>query len=135
MENDIRWKQRFDNFEKAFTSLREIVEIKDIEPDVRIDTAVKRFELSFELAWKTLQDYLYEMGYTAFKGPKQVIGKSFQDNIISNGELWFKMLEDRNTLAHVYDYDRSRLIYEDIATTYLTEMEKLYNKLKNESAK
>ncbi len=82
-----------------------------------------------------MQDYLVEMGYVEYKGPKQVIGKSFQDNIITDGALWIKMLEDRNTLAHAYDYDKSRLIYKDIATIYFKEMEQFYKKLKDESAK
>ncbi len=66
MDEDIRWKQRFANFESAFLSLKEVIAQKNINEDLRVDAAIKRFELTFELAWKTLQDYLLAQGYSGF---------------------------------------------------------------------
>ncbi len=51
MEQDIRWKQRFDNFGKAYVSLQELLQQTEIDEDVRVDAAIKRFELVFVLAW------------------------------------------------------------------------------------
>jgi hypothetical protein len=39
-----------------------------------------------ELAWKTLQDKLYEEGYVDIKGPKPVIKQAFHDGIIKDGQ-------------------------------------------------
>ncbi len=57
----IRWIQRFQNFEKAFLLLKEVV---DVEFDIlKNESIVKeginhRFQYTFELAWKTLRDKL-----------------------------------------------------------------------------
>src|SRR4051812_1465108 len=104
MEQDIRWKQRFDNFEKSFASLQDILRQTNIDEDVRVDAGIKRFELTFELAWKTLQDYLAYQGYSDITGPRKVLGQSLQDGLIENNTLWSAMHEDRNILTHVYDY-------------------------------
>ncbi len=132
MTEDIRWQQRFANYEKAYVSLRQISEQKDIEEDILIDATLKRFDLVFELAWKTLQDYLQVQGYTEYKGPAKVLAKALQDRIIENNELWGVMHEDRNILAHVYDYDKSRMIYKHVVNDYLHAFTQLFNKLKNE---
>lgn len=130
MEQDIRWKQRFQNFEKAFLA-KEVTEIA-APTEIEIDAAVQRYEIAFELAWKTLQDYLEEQGYTDFKGPKRVLVKAFQDGLLTDGELWMAMHEARNILSHTYDYDKSRLIYKDIVGHYAGAFENLYKRLNHE---
>ncbi|MGE5356474.1 MAG: nucleotidyltransferase substrate binding protein [Deltaproteobacteria bacterium] len=61
MEEDIRWKQRFSNFEKAFINLEMGVKISD--PDiVQKAGIIQFFEICFELGWKVLKDYLEEKG-------------------------------------------------------------------------
>ena len=57
---DIRWKQRFNNFSKAYNLLKSVFEEKKIE-DLSLlerEGVVQRFEYTYELAWKTLKDYL-----------------------------------------------------------------------------
>ena len=132
MEEDIRWKQRFANFERDLFSLKEVISEKDINEDLKVDAAIKRFELTFELAWKTLQDYLLAQGYSGFKGPKNILAQSLQDKIIADNDQWTSMLTDRNTLVHVYDFDKSRIIFTNIETSYILVLEQLYNKLKHE---
>ena len=59
---DSRWQQRFKNFSRALGSLKVVAQL--IEPtDIEVDAGLQRFEVAFELAWKTLQDYLVEAGY------------------------------------------------------------------------
>lgn len=58
---DIRWQQRFQNFEKALRGLEEALAIE--QPDV-VQRAglIQFFEITFELAWKLLKDYLEAEG-------------------------------------------------------------------------
>lgn len=53
MTDAIRWRQRFENFERAFRLLREAFE-KDPSQmsDLEKEGVVQRFEYTFELAWK-----------------------------------------------------------------------------------
>jgi Nucleotidyltransferase substrate binding protein like len=60
MSADIRWHQRFQNFERGFILLRSALEGRGIEEssDLELEGLIQRFEYTFELAWKTLKDYL-----------------------------------------------------------------------------
>ena len=64
---------------------------------------IKRFEYTYELAWKTLQDLLKEKGYSDIAGPRPVIEQCLEDGILGNGEVWMRMIKSRNLTAHVYD--------------------------------
>ena len=101
MENK-RWVQRFHNFEKTLYYLHEALQIN--EPDI-IQKAglIQFFELSFELAWNTMKDYLQEQGFTDIKSPRAAIKKAFEVGLIEDGHSWLKLLEDRNLTSHAYD--------------------------------
>ena len=102
MQNDIRWLQRFHNFEKALNYLQEALQIEN--PDI-IQKAglIHFFEMSFELAWNTMKDYLEEQGFIDVKSPRAAIKKAFEVNLITHGHEWLKALEDRNLTSHAYD--------------------------------
>lgn len=83
---DIRWKQRFQNFKKAFLRLQEIVESKDnlseFESIVQ-EGIIQRFEYTFELAWKTLKDRMeFDGSYLWFHETSGNI-KKYKRNILS----------------------------------------------------
>jgi nucleotidyltransferase substrate binding protein (TIGR01987 family) len=102
---DIRWKQRFQNFDSALVLLREALErgpgaLSALEKE----GTVQRFEYCFDLAWKTLKDYLMESGVAISPvTPRQVIKDAFAAKLLDDGQLWMDMLVERNLLAHTYD--------------------------------
>ena len=57
---DIRWKQRFDNFNNAFHQLHLAVELSKTRQltDLERQGLIQSFEFTHELAWKVLKDYL-----------------------------------------------------------------------------
>jgi len=63
---------------------------------------IKSFEMTFELSWKTLKDYLKYNGIDV-KLPREVIKQSFSNDIIADGQLWIEMLEERHLVAHTCD--------------------------------
>jgi nucleotidyltransferase substrate binding protein (TIGR01987 family) len=105
MLHDVRWKQRFQNFDRAVALLREPIE-KGVDKlsDLEKEGAVHRFELALELAWKTLKDYL-EFSGTIVKPvtPRGVIKEAFAAQILTDGQIWIDMLNHRNLLSHTYD--------------------------------
>ena len=70
MVEDIRWEQRFMNFKKALARLQ-MVQASDLASlsDLEKEGLIQRFEYTYELSWKTLQDFLRYKGYTDFAGP------------------------------------------------------------------
>lgn len=101
---DTRSKQRFNHFEKALHLYEEASATQDRKLSrLEEEGLIHRFEYTFELAWKCLQDLLQERGYENIRGPRPVIEQSFQDGISTNGPLWMEMLRARNETMHLYD--------------------------------
>lgn len=123
-----RWVERHESFQRALgqltTGLAAYPELNELEKD----GAILRFEFTFELAWKTLQDYLaQEAGYADVKGPRVVIKQAIQDGLLVDGHAWLQMLADRNELTHSYDEGKNRSILTTISSTYvslLTDLDK-----------
>jgi len=80
---------------------------------------IQSFENTFELAWKTLQDFLEEQGgYLDIKGPRPVLTQAFQDGYLTNGEKWMEMFKDRNRTVHTYDEEIAHQISKAIILDY-----------------
>jgi len=105
MNPDIRWKQRFQNFDRAYALLREALERKpEALSLLEKEGVVQRFEYTFELAWKTLKDYLEEGGLVISPvTPRQVIKEAYAAKVIADGQVWINMLDNRNLLSRAYD--------------------------------
>lgn len=101
MDKDIRWKQRFQNFEKTFSLLEKAADIEG-PSDTERAGLIQFFELSFELAWKTLKDYLESQGFQV-KSPRETLKQAFQSGLITEGHAWMEALDDRNLTAHTYN--------------------------------
>lgn len=129
MTDQLRWKQRSQNFEKAFIRLKEAVINADNLSDLEKEGLVQRFEYTLELAWKTLKDYLSFQGVDA-KFPREVIKESFAADLIEDGEIWMDMLEKRNLMSHTYEESIFLETVDNIKTIYFDEILKLYNYLK-----
>jgi nucleotidyltransferase substrate binding protein (TIGR01987 family) len=88
---------------------------------------IQRFEYTFELAWKTMKDYLEQSGFVISPlTPRQVIKEGFAAKVIENGQVWIDMLDHRNLLAHSYDSAVFEQAVRDIAMRYLPAMEALH---------
>jgi nucleotidyltransferase substrate binding protein (TIGR01987 family) len=124
---DIRWKQRFDNFDRAVDLLREpILKGVDSLSDLEQEGTIQRFEVALELAWKTLKDYL-EYGGAVIDPitPRAVIKEAFAAGIIPDGQIWIDMLDDRNRLSHTYDQGTFRETVRAVHNRYLPAFEEL----------
>lgn len=126
-EEDVRWKQRYANFSKAFFQLTEFVEKPELNK-FEAQGLIQCFEYTFELAWKTAKDYLESQGFTV-KSPRQTIQVSFQIELITDGHIWIDALEKRNLLAHTYDENRTQEAAKLICGPYYTMLKALYEVL------
>ncbi|MFA5879360.1 MAG: nucleotidyltransferase substrate binding protein [Candidatus Margulisiibacteriota bacterium] len=131
-KTDIRWIQRFNNFEKAFlfleSSLKKIAVSQLEEAGI-----VQAYEFTFELSWKTLKDFL-ELNQVLVQFPREIIKEAFKYDLIDNGEIWLDMLEKRNLMAHTYNETNAKLSIFLIRTKYFFQLNKLYLLLKEKLA-
>ena len=123
-----RFRERKKEFSKALERLKEALQEKETE--IVIDGVLHRFEFTFELAWKTMKDYLEHMGIIDKTGsPREIIKSAFEYGLIKEGEKWINMMLARNALSHLYDEETSREIYSDIKNEYIKLFEQLEQKL------
>lgn len=127
-QKQIRWRQRFQNFEKAYkqfnTAIIDFPKLSTLEKE----GLIQRFEYTFELAWKTLKDYLEAQEVPA-NFPREVIKLAFHYNLIQDGEVWMDMLEKRNLMAHTYNEARFNLAIKKITDEYYTAITQVYKDL------
>ena len=118
MQN-IRWVQRFENFEKASTNLTETTECIKQNGINKIYTMalIQAYEIVFELAWKTMKDYLQFNGIIT-DTPRETIKEAFSKNIISDGQIWIEMMEARNKTSHTYREEYAKSLCDDILNIY-----------------
>lgn len=120
-EKDIRWLQRYDNFKRALGRILEITDLDnnaDALSELEKEGLIQRFEYTFELSWKVLQDLLKYKGYDFVQGPNGTLQKAFEDGLISNQDAWRRMAKARVTTSHTYNEEEVRQIVEDIFDEY-----------------
>ena len=115
---DIRWKQRFENYLRAFETLRRAVELarrRDLS-ELEQQGLIQGFEFTHELAWNVLKDYLEEAGISGIIGSKGATREAFKNGLIHDGESWMEMIKSRNLSSHTYNLETA----EEVATNILT---------------
>lgn len=129
-----RFEQRKTDYKNALNKLEEALKenidnLSENAKDVIVDGVLHRFEFTFELAWKTMKDYLEYMGISnKIRSPRENIQTAFKQGLINNGEIWIEIMLSRNELSHLYDEQTSRKIYENIKSSYIKEFKQLEEK-------
>ena len=80
-----------------------------------------------ELGWKVLKKLLsYEGSANSSTGsPRGIIKEAYTVYPFFDGELWLEMLNDRNSMAHVYDGEAAARLVERILKEYIPQFVKL----------
>lgn len=130
MAQDIRWKQRFENFSDAFKHLKYAVEEVKNPNDLEKEGTIQRFEFTHELAWKVMKDFLKDKGIQGIIGSKDATRLAFQNEIITNGQIWMDMIESRNKTVHTYLDEILEREYLLIKESYFPLISAFYDKMK-----
>ena len=113
------------NLKKANQRLKEAVELSPTR--IHKDATIQRFEFTFELAWKTIQEYIRDQGFEC-NSPKSCIREGARLEIIDNPENWFVFLDNRNLIAHTYNEKLADKIYRQVLK-FPQEIDNLLKKL------
>jgi len=124
-KKDIRWEQRFSNYQKALAQLQKFID-KGPLSKLEEQGLIKAFEYTYELAWNTLKDFLEYQGQTNIYGSRDAIRNAFELGLIDNGENWMDMLKSRNKTSHTYNEE----IAEEICRAVVDEYYLLFTQLK-----
>jgi nucleotidyltransferase substrate binding protein (TIGR01987 family) len=116
MMEDIRWKQRFNNYLKALQTLSRAVALSEQRglSELEQQGLIQGFEFTHELAWNVLKDYLEAQGYVGLIGSKNATREAFKNALIIDGEAWMDMIKARNLTSHTYNTDIAASIVSDI---------------------
>ena len=118
MNQDVRWKQRLDNYLRALQTLTAAIDLAAERKLSQLEQQglIQGFEFTHELAWNVLKDYLEEQGFVSIIGSKNATRTAFKNVLISDGEAWMDMIKARNLSSHTYNTE----VAEDIARDTLT---------------
>jgi len=141
---DIRWVQRFSNFNKALDKLEEAVSrIQEDYPidkegniaddqfldDILKEGLIQRFEYTHELAWNVMKDFLIHAGNTNIFGSKDASREAFSAGLIENGEIWMDMIKSRSKTSHTYNEETADEIFFKIMNQYIQEFIQFRDKM------
>ncbi len=130
-KQDIRWMQRFKNYQKALKQLEEAVNLTKTRELSNLEKQgmIQAFEYTHELAWKMLKDFLKSRGNAEIYGSRDATREAFQLGIIDDGQIWMKMIQSRNLTSHIYDEGIAEEMIELIIHSYFQAFEKLQTKI------
>lgn len=131
MEKDIRWKQRFEHYEKALKQLGEAVKKVKNPSELEKEGTVQRFEFTHELAWKVMKDYLEYEGISGIMGSRSATREAFNKGLITDGQIWMDMIESRNRTVHTYHAEVLEREYKQITERYYPLFELFRTKIKS----
>jgi len=117
---DLRWKQRFENFEKVFKQLSKAKDLatKRNLSELEQQGLIQSFEYTHELAWKVIKDYFFHQENASINGSRDATRAAFQIGLIEDGEGWMEMIKSRNQSSHTYDEETASAIATKILDYY-----------------
>lgn len=120
MVQDVRWKQRFHNYTKAFQALTEAVELSQHRSLTALEQQglIQSFEFTHELAWKMLKDYLEYQGISNVVGSRDASRFAFQNALTNDGEVWMQMIVARNQTPHTYNIKIAQAVVNSILSQF-----------------
>jgi len=132
---DIRWQQRYDNYHRACQRIFQVTESgidADDLSELEQEGLIQRFEYTFELGWKVLQDLLKYKGYEFMQGPNGTLKQAFEDGLIADHDGWRRMAMARVTTPHTYDEGEALEVVRKIFDSFAPLLKELDDKLDSE---
>jgi nucleotidyltransferase substrate binding protein (TIGR01987 family) len=117
---DIRWKQRFQNFEKANLLLQSAVDLYHQKglSELEMQGLIQRFEFTHELAWNVIKEFFDYQGNTEISGSRDATREAFNKGLIEDGESWMEMIKSRNKSSHTYNENVAKELVGQIVNVY-----------------
>lgn len=134
MTQEIRWHYRFHNFSRAYSLLTdafadEVSALNQLERE----GATRRFKHTLELGWNTLKDRLeYDGVVMDSVTPRNIIRTAAAAGLISDGQTWIDMLDDRRSASHQFDASILEAALDSIQERYLPVLDEMHQRFRSE---
>lgn len=104
---------KFESLKEDFTkALRRLEEnLKEQKTEIVRDSAIKRFEFTFDLSWKLIKAYLEENKGVVCVSPKGCFREAYRQGLLAYDDFWIEMTDMRNDAAHTYRESLAEEIY------------------------
>ena len=101
------------DFARATTRLEEVLALP--KDEIVRDSAIQRFEISFELCWKYLKAHLEEEHNASCTSPRTCFRAAFKNGIIEDDPFWIDLTVLRNYTVHTYNEQLADYVYGRLA--------------------
>jgi len=98
-----------EDFKKAIARLEDVLAVPKTE--ITRDSAIKRFEIAFDLAWKTSKAFIEERHSSTCASPQSCFKEAFRLGITEYDDLWIDLGKTRNETVHNYSEEFSERAY------------------------
>ena len=99
--------KKLDNFSNCFAILKSADFKLADNNEIYRTGIIGQFNLTFELAWKALQETLKLHGVeeASTGSPREILQLGYKVGNVSDSSEWLLMLKKRNTSVHIYNED------------------------------
>lgn len=120
--------QKVENYQNALKRLEEAIARYQASPSDTLyrDGLIQRFEFTFELAWKSLKEYLEDQGMVlTIVSPRSVLKEAYATGIIDNPDIWNEAVDSRNLMSHIYDEETAISIADRVSFEFIIPLSAL----------
>jgi len=128
MENsNIRWQQRFSNYQKALSQLGKCVEKGADLNEMEEQGMIHVFVYTNELALNTIKDFYGKQEENELQGGLDAIQLANKGGLIKNSAAWMEMLKDKKLSAYAYNKQTAHKIVRNIIEKHFMNFVELKN--------
>ena len=103
-----KYEAALQEFRDALSRFEEV--LRQEKTDIVRDSAIKRFELVFDLSWKVIKAWLEEHGANCVS-PLGCFREAYRQGLIEYENLWIDLVKVRNKTAHTYSLKLAEEVY------------------------
>lgn len=131
MESTLKWMERLAIFSNALDRLGNVIALgrQHTLNEYERDSLIKRFEFTYEMAWKLMMSYEKWSGIPQILGSRDVVRNATMLGLVGNGEAWMDMIDARNQSSHTYDEEMAIDLIDVIVHTHYPLLVELRNKM------
>ena len=128
--------KKIDNFANCLRVLTQADFAKADEDEIYRTGIVGQFNLTFELAWKALQQVLRIHGvqHAETGSPREIFQLGYKVGFLGQPDVWLLMLKKRNLSVHMYNEDEIDELLVQIRDSFIPVFLELEKTLKQKLA-